>query len=256
MRCNNKMIDYNNRFRFYITTVLPNPHYLPEIATKITLLNFAITETGLQQKLLATIISEERTDLQEKKEKLIIETAKNRDLLYKLESNILEVLAASEGNILEDENAINILSTSKSMSEEIQAKQLINASTESEIDVERQKYLPVAQYSSILYFCLMQLANVNSMYQYSLDWFVALFIANISATPNCTKLDERINKLQESFTIFIYKCVHPSLYEKDCMAFAMVICIEMMRSQVNLTNILALSFILNNLSLFSFAEKC
>jgi hypothetical protein len=37
---------YSDTFRFYITTKLRNPHYLPEVSTKVTLLNFMITPAG------------------------------------------------------------------------------------------------------------------------------------------------------------------------------------------------------------------
>jgi dynein heavy chain len=40
-------IEYNKDFRFYITTKLRNPHYLPETTTKVTLINFMITPEGL-----------------------------------------------------------------------------------------------------------------------------------------------------------------------------------------------------------------
>ena len=40
-------IEYSNQFSFYITTKLRNPHYLPELSTKVTLLNFMITFEGL-----------------------------------------------------------------------------------------------------------------------------------------------------------------------------------------------------------------
>lgn len=50
-----------------------------------------ITEQGLSEQLLATVVAHERPDLQEKKEQLIIESAKNRDSLYTIESKILEV---------------------------------------------------------------------------------------------------------------------------------------------------------------------
>lgn len=103
------MIEYNFNFRFYITTCLRNPHYLPETAVLVTILNFMITEVGLREQLLATVVVQERPDLQEKKEILIVESARNRDLLYNIETQILQVLSSSEGNILEDENAINIL---------------------------------------------------------------------------------------------------------------------------------------------------
>lgn len=55
------------------------------------MLNFTITELGLTQQLLARVVVEERPDLQEKKEKLIVESARNKDTLYTLESKILMV---------------------------------------------------------------------------------------------------------------------------------------------------------------------
>lgn len=38
-----KNISYNDDFRFFMTTTLPNPHYSPETSVKVTILNFAIT---------------------------------------------------------------------------------------------------------------------------------------------------------------------------------------------------------------------
>jgi len=41
------VIPYSDDFNFYISTKLRNPHYLPEVSTKVTLLNFMITYEGL-----------------------------------------------------------------------------------------------------------------------------------------------------------------------------------------------------------------
>ena len=46
-------IEYDSNFRLYITTKLSNPHYLPEISTKVTLINFTVTPSGLEDQLLA-----------------------------------------------------------------------------------------------------------------------------------------------------------------------------------------------------------
>ena len=35
-----RLIEYNEYFKFYMTTKLPRPHYSPEICVKVTLLNF------------------------------------------------------------------------------------------------------------------------------------------------------------------------------------------------------------------------
>ncbi len=50
-----------------------------------------------------------------------------------------------QGNILEDETAIEILSSSKVLSEEISAKQEVAAVTESQIDEVRNGYKPVSK---------------------------------------------------------------------------------------------------------------
>lgn len=51
-RIGNTDVEYNNQFRFYMTTKLANPHYLPEICTQVTLVNFTVTPSGLEDQLL------------------------------------------------------------------------------------------------------------------------------------------------------------------------------------------------------------
>ena len=60
IRLGENVIEYSQDFRFYITTKLRNPHYLPEIATKVTLLNFMITPEGLEDQLLGIVVAKER----------------------------------------------------------------------------------------------------------------------------------------------------------------------------------------------------
>ena len=64
--------------RFYITTRLRNPHYLPEIAVKVTLLNFMITPNGLEDQLLGIVVAKERPDLEMEKNALIVQSAANK----------------------------------------------------------------------------------------------------------------------------------------------------------------------------------
>ena len=42
-------IDYNPKFQLYITTRLPNPHYTPEVSTKVNVVNFIVVESGLEE---------------------------------------------------------------------------------------------------------------------------------------------------------------------------------------------------------------
>ena len=71
-------IEYSRDFRFYITTRLRNPHYLPEISVKVTLVNFMITPLGLEDQLLGIVAAKEKPELEEKKNQLILESAANK----------------------------------------------------------------------------------------------------------------------------------------------------------------------------------
>lgn len=47
LRLGDQDVPYNSDFKFYLTTKLPNPHYIPEICIKTTIINFTVTPKGL-----------------------------------------------------------------------------------------------------------------------------------------------------------------------------------------------------------------
>jgi dynein heavy chain len=40
--------DFDLRFRLYMTSRMSNPHWSPELAAKTTIIDFAVTESGLE----------------------------------------------------------------------------------------------------------------------------------------------------------------------------------------------------------------
>lgn len=60
--------------------------------------------------------------------------------------------------------------------------------TEREIDVTREQYRRVAVRASLLFFCISDLAGVDPMYQYSLAWFIGLFLRTVAASPGVSVL--------------------------------------------------------------------
>lgn len=64
IRIGDKECEFNKNFRLILHTKLANPHYKPELQAQTTLLNFTVTEDGLEAQLLAEVVSIERPDLE------------------------------------------------------------------------------------------------------------------------------------------------------------------------------------------------
>ncbi|CAL1134578.1 unnamed protein product [Cladocopium goreaui] len=192
IKLGDKNVAYDDKFRFFMTTTLSNPHYSPETSVKATLLNFAITPEGLQDQMLGIVVAKEQPEMEEKKQELVKNGAAMNKQLKDIEDEILRLLSA-EGDILESKELIDTLEYSKKTSAVINkagrwelpvAIAMEEAKvTEVEIDEVRRSYKDYAFRSQLLFFAVSEMSITDPMYQFSLQWFQQLAGLSIDNAP-------------------------------------------------------------------------
>eukprot|EP00698_Gefionella_okellyi_P007651 TRINITY_DN186_c0_g4_i1.p1 TRINITY_DN186_c0_g4~~TRINITY_DN186_c0_g4_i1.p1 ORF type:complete len:3955 (+),score=1074.62 TRINITY_DN186_c0_g4_i1:43-11907(+) len=224
-------VDYNPNFRFYMTTKMANPHYLPEVCVKVTIINFTVTPKGLEDQLLGDVVRKEKPQLEENKNQLVVSMAADKKALKDLEDKILRLLQSSEGNILDDEGLIATLNDSKTTSALIGERVKQAEETEIDINAAREQYRPMSARGSLLFFVIADMALVDPMYQYSLTYFKKLFNYCIDASARSDDVQERVDILINTLTETTYVQVCRGLFEAHKAIFSFMICVSILRQQ-------------------------
>ncbi|CAK9798189.1 Dynein axonemal heavy chain 6 [Anthophora quadrimaculata] len=216
-------VEYDQNFKLYITTKIANPHYLPEVCIKVTIVNFTVTMGGLEEQLLADVVRLERPDLEAMRSDLIMKINADKGQLQSIEDRILTLLYGAGDDILDNEDLIETLNDSKETSAIIATRLVESEATEEKISVAREKYRSVANRGSVLYFVVANLANIDPMYQFSLKYFSQVFNAVIETTEKEDNLQQRLRTLLNEITLAIYTNVARGLFEKHKLVYSFML---------------------------------
>jgi|TARA_B110000977_G_scaffold201318_2_gene295327 dynein heavy chain len=221
-----KEVDWDENFTLYLCTKLPNPHYGPEISGKTMIINYAVTQQGLQEQLLNVTVRHERPDLEEERERLVLTMSDSKTLLKQLEDTLLRELASAQGNILDNAALIETLDNTKKKAVEIAENLAAAQVTAKELELTRVKYAPVAKRGSILFFVMSGLSVINSMYENSLNMFLTVFDTTLRTSKPDNVLDNRLRNVVEALTYDVYNFTCLGLFEKHKLALSFQITIK------------------------------
>lgn len=79
-----------------MTTKMPNPHYPPEVCIKVTLINFTVTSSGLEEQLLGDVVIKEKPEVEAKRQEIVVSMDRDKKTLKQIEDKILTLLRENE----------------------------------------------------------------------------------------------------------------------------------------------------------------
>ncbi|KAL6114194.1 dnah10 [Pungitius sinensis] len=226
-----KEVDYDPNFKLFLNTKLANPKYSPSVFGKAMVINYTVTLKGLEDQLLSVIMGFEEKELEEQRERLILETSDNKKLLKNLGDSLLRELATSTGNMLDNTELVQTLEETKSKASEVLEKLQLAEKTSMDIDELRDDYRPAAKRGAILFFVLTEMALVDSMYQYSLASYLEVFDFSLRrALPN-SDLHKRLSNIMYSLTDSIYNYGCTGLFERHKLLFSFNMAIKIEQAE-------------------------
>ncbi|NWT02283.1 DYH9 protein, partial [Mionectes macconnelli] len=219
IKIGDKECEFSPAFRLILHTKLANPHFPPELQAQCTLINFTVTRDGLEEQLLAAVVSMERPDLEELKSDLTKQQNGFKITLKTLEDNLLSRLSSASGNFLGDTALVENLEITKQTAAEIQEKVQEFKVTEAKINEAREHYRPAAARASLLYFTMDQLHNIHPMYQFSLKAFQKVFQKAMERAAPAEGLAERVRSLSDSITSCVCQYTARGLFQADRLTY-------------------------------------
>ena len=218
-----KLVEYNDNFKLFLATRNPGFVVPTEAISLLTIVNFSITSKGLSEQLLADLIRFESPHIESRRNELLKSEEELQLQLIALEDSLLQSLASSAGNILENKPLIDSLNDAKLKSTRIQESLSESRSIQSSLQKDRDNFWPFASFASKLYFIAVPLSRLNVMYTYSITAHMALFRHFLEKEGTHRNLDpqEFLPKLQKRFQTAFYEDVVRVLLNKDRLTFAL-----------------------------------
>ncbi|KAJ3344816.1 Cytoplasmic dynein 2 heavy chain 1 [Entophlyctis luteolus] len=223
-----KAVDYNENFKIYLVTSKNQFSVPPFAAGLINEVNFTVTKASLCGQLLGVTLKHERPELETQKVQLLKSEEDLKLQLSQLEESVLKELANSDGNILENRSLIESLNETNSKSASIAQSLSTSLQLQKDLDREREKFSPLSEFASNLYFAVCDLPKLNHMYQFSLAAYIRIFETALRVEGSATNdgIELRLRLLISELEKLVYLFVSRSLFKSDRQTFALNLIIK------------------------------
>ena len=148
---------------------------LTDAASLVSTVNFTTTKAGLTGQLLDVALQNDKPELEKRKSELLRAEEESKIEISKLEDFLLEQLAGSTGNILENKELLSSLNETKRKTAVIADSLKESLDLQESLEKEGNAYLPLAKFASQLFFAISDMIKLDNMYRLSLVAFTGIY---------------------------------------------------------------------------------
>lgn len=221
VQCGDKTVDYNDGFRLFFATRDSFLDIPPNAAPLVLIVNFTVTKSGLESQLLSITINFEEPELEKKKTEILQEEEKFKIKLAEYQKMLLDELASSTGNILENKQLVDSLNNTKAQSSEIEKALVESQKFQESLDTQRNIYRSFAATGADLFMVIEDLLKINNMYQFSLASFINMFRKALESKPAASSTDEKLKLLSDTLIKLVFYEIGRSLFKHDRLTYGL-----------------------------------
>lgn len=216
-----KVVDWSDSFQLIFMSRNHSIKLEPNLGALVNTVNNLVTTKGLEDKLLSLIINDQKPGLEQKKKECLEQERFLKIEISKLEKKLLEELAESTGNILENITLLNSLDETKTKSIQISESLQESSKLKANLEKERNVYQPHAAIGTKVFLKLKDMKSINNMYCFSLNEFTKVFKANLQTGKDIGSAKELIKHLDISLFKATYNRFSLAMQKKDKLSLAL-----------------------------------
>ncbi|KAL0230952.1 hypothetical protein GEMRC1_010357 [Eukaryota sp. GEM-RC1] len=218
-----RTFEFSPNFQMFLFS--DDPHLVvPKcIQSLISVISFEISQESLSQQLLSMVINSENADLELQRFSLLKSQESLKNQLTDTEHQLLTQLSSSTGNILENDELIKSLETTKTKSLEVMRGLEKSQKLTSELETERIVFKPLADYGAKIFEICNDLIKISPFYGISVQMFSKIFNNTLLETKSSptSSAKARIALVSSTFSSKIFEIFSHGLLQKDVLVFSL-----------------------------------
>ncbi len=220
---NGNDVPVDEKFMLYMTTRLSNPHFAPELSSRVAIIDFTMSQEALERSLLSKVITKEQHSVEDQLNVHLNNVNVHKTVLQEIGKSILATIASAQGSLLDSDQQVEELNKQKKRATETISKLKESKEKKHDLRKKRELYRSVAKRGTALYLSLQDMATINWMYNTSLQQFMRIFESALGGAKKASTIKERSENISNLVTEQVFRYMNRALFTKDKSIFALTL---------------------------------